>query len=181
MSGYLKQKLFQALHDLVGPGDLDQRLTNAGNYLAHVQDHEIPEEHREELGQIKAIMFATPLSFDRGRRQISTEDGTKLAHQILELYTRVMGGLQTSHPPPTTQGQGEAMTTLGRTEPITKAERAARKVFRQVEADKAMTEHNIAQKAFQANRERLKAERLAREAAGAPLAAKSAKSKKKTT
>ena len=41
MSGYLKQKLFQALHDLVGAGDLDQRLTDAGNYLAHVQDHEI--------------------------------------------------------------------------------------------------------------------------------------------
>jgi len=35
MSGYLKQKLFQALHDLVCAGDLDQRLTHAGNYLAH--------------------------------------------------------------------------------------------------------------------------------------------------
>jgi hypothetical protein len=79
MSGYLKQKLFQALHDLVGAGDLDQRLTHAGNYLAHVQDHEVPEEDRKELGEIKAIMFATPLSSERGysARQISTEDGTK--------------------------------------------------------------------------------------------------------
>ena len=25
-------------------------------------DHEVPEEHRKELGEIKAIMFATPLS-----------------------------------------------------------------------------------------------------------------------
>jgi hypothetical protein len=77
------------------PGDLDQRLTHAGNYLAHVQDHEVPEEHRKELGEIKAIMFATPLSSERGysARQISTEDGTKLAHRILELYTKVMGGL----------------------------------------------------------------------------------------
>ena len=66
MSEYLKQKLFQAMHDLVGAGDLDQRLTHAGNYLAHVQDHEIPEEHRKELGEIKAIMFATPLSSERG-------------------------------------------------------------------------------------------------------------------
>lgn len=48
--------------------------------------------------------------------------------------------------------------------PMTKAERDARKAFRQVEAEKAMTEHEIAQKAFSANRERLKAERLAREA-----------------
>jgi hypothetical protein len=41
-----------------------------------------------------------------------------------------------------------------------------------------MTEHGIAQKAFSANRERLKAERLAREAAGPPVAAKKAKTKK---
>jgi hypothetical protein len=42
----------------------------------------------------------------------------------------------------------------------------ARKAFRQVDAETAMTEHEIAQKAFPTNRERLKAERLAREAAG---------------
>ena len=63
--------------------------------------------------------------------------------------------------------------------PITKAERDARKAFRQVDAEKAMTEHEIAQKAFSANRERLKAERLAREAAKTPVAAKKNKPKKK--
>jgi hypothetical protein len=63
--------------------------------------------------------------------------------------------------------------------PMTKAEREARKAFRQVDAEKAMTEYETAQKAFHANRERLKAERLAREAAGAPVAAKKAKTKKK--
>jgi hypothetical protein len=63
--------------------------------------------------------------------------------------------------------------------PITKAERDARKVFRQVDAEKAMTEHEVAQKAFSLNRERLKAERLAREAAGTPVAATKAKPKKK--
>jgi hypothetical protein len=46
----------------------------------------------------------------------------------------------------------------------TREEREARKAFRQVEADKAMTEHERAQKAFHENRERLKAARLAREA-----------------
>ena len=51
------------------------------------------------------------------------------------------------------------------TKPMTSAEREARKAFRHVEAEKAMTEHEIAQKAFSNNRERLKAERLAREAA----------------
>jgi hypothetical protein len=51
------------------------------------------------------------------------------------------------------------------TKPMTSAERKARRAFRQVDAVKAMTEHEIAQKAFSNNRERLKAERLAREAA----------------
>jgi hypothetical protein len=50
--------------------------------------------------------------------------------------------------------------------PMTKAERNARKAFRQVDAEKAMTEHEVAKKAFSKNHERLKAERLAREAAG---------------
>jgi hypothetical protein len=44
------------------------------------------------------------------------------------------------------------------------AEREARKLFRQAEAVKAMTEHERAQKAFFENRDRLKALRLAREA-----------------
>jgi hypothetical protein len=55
--------------------------------------------------------------------------------------------------------------------------REARKAFRQVDAKKAMTEHEIAQKAFSTNRERLKAERLAREAAGTHVAVKKAKPK----
>jgi len=55
--------------------------------------------------------------------------------------------------------------------PISKAEREARKAFRQVDADKAMTEYEIAKKAFSDNYARLKAERLAREAAETPDAA----------
>jgi hypothetical protein len=63
--------------------------------------------------------------------------------------------------------QGEAVTKRpGEVElfkPITKAVRDANKAFRQLDAEKAVTEHEISQKAFSANRERLKAERLARE------------------
>jgi hypothetical protein len=51
---------------------------------------------------------------------------------------------------------------------LTAAEREARKSFRQVEAKKAMTEHETAQEAFTKNFERLKAERLAREATLVP-------------
>nr|WP_253603881.1 MULTISPECIES: hypothetical protein [unclassified Bradyrhizobium] len=49
----------------------------------------------------------------------------------------------------------------------TGAEREARKVFRQAEAKEALTDYAKAQKAFHENRERLKAERLAREAKAA--------------
>ena len=47
----------------------------------------------------------------------------------------------------------------------TAAEREARKVFRDADAKVALSEYERAQQAFHANRERLKAERLAREAA----------------
>jgi hypothetical protein len=41
-------------------------------------------------------MFTTPLSSERGYvpRQMSEEDGAKLARRILSLFTDVMGGLQ---------------------------------------------------------------------------------------
>ncbi len=63
--------------------------------------------------------------------------------------------------------------------PISKTEREARKAFRQVDAATAMTEHDIAQKAFSKNRERLKAERLEREAATPPPAKTKPKPKSK--
>jgi hypothetical protein len=52
-----------------------------------------------------------------------------------------------------------------RRKPLTPEQRQARDAARRLEAEKAMRDHEEAQKAFYANRERLKAERLAREAA----------------
>lgn len=54
--------------------------------------------------------------------------------------------------------------------PPTAAEREAHKIFR-----KTLSEHERAQQAFHANRERLKAERLAREAAANPEAGRKRK------
>jgi DNA-directed RNA polymerase alpha subunit len=62
--------------------------------------------------------------------------------------------------------------THGESEPpklITKAEREARKAFRQVDATKAMTEHEQDQRAFNENRERLRTERIARETVKGPM------------
>ena len=62
---------------------------------------------------------------------------------------------------------------------ITKAEQEARMAFRQVDAATAMSEHEIAQAAFSKNRERLKAERLAREPAATPPTKAKPKTEKK--
>jgi hypothetical protein len=120
--------------------------------------------------------------------QIKTRNGlsTKCGQLTSGSHVRVLKlGSSRSHPPPRRAGpKGEEMTkTPGEFEPpkpITKAERDARKAFRKLDAEKAMTEHEIEQKAFSANRERLKAERLTREAASAtPVAVKKAKTKRK--
>jgi hypothetical protein len=51
-------------------------------------------------------------------------------------------------------------------QPLTADQRRAREVERRANAEQTMREHHRAQKAFYDNRERLKAERLAREASG---------------
>jgi hypothetical protein len=56
---------------------------------------------------------------------------------------------------------------MSKERPPTLAQREAQKVFGQPKTGKAMTEYEKAQEAFQKNRERLKAERLIREAAEA--------------
>ena len=63
--------------------------------------------------------------------------------------------------------------------PLTKEEREARKAFRQMDATVAMTDHETAQQAFSDNRERLRSERLAREAAEPPAPKKIKKAKSK--
>ncbi len=47
--------------------------------------------------------------------------------------------------------------------PMTPAQPEARKAFKEVDAAKLLSEHQIEEKAFFANRQRLRAERLARE------------------
>jgi hypothetical protein len=63
--------------------------------VAKAQEPDIPKEYRAEVAAIKEIMFITPLSSEQGYvpRQISDEDGAKLAQRILSLFTAVMGGL----------------------------------------------------------------------------------------
>lgn len=95
MSEYFKQKLYEALHDLVADGELNQRLTYAANYLIQLQDRDVPPEYLERLNDVKGKLTQTPLSSDRGYvpRQLPAAEANILAREILSLFTGVMGGL----------------------------------------------------------------------------------------
>ena len=102
MSGYLKQKLFQALHDLVGAGDIDKRLTHAGNFLVHLEEPDIPKEYRAEVAAIKEIMFTTPLSVRAGLRSAADvgRGRRKAGAADLEPIHGRYGRTPVGHPPP---------------------------------------------------------------------------------
>ena len=102
MSGYLKQKLFQALHDLVGAGDIDKRLTHAGNFLVHLEEPGYSERvssgsrgdqrnHVHHAAFIRAGL-RSPADVGRGRRKAGAAD--------LEPIHGRYGRTPVGHPPP---------------------------------------------------------------------------------
>ena len=95
MSSYAKQKLWEAMHALASDGEIDRRLTFAGDCLVGLQEAQIPSQCLEEFKAIKAALVKTKLSSERGYVdwQISTEDAVALSHRIVDLFTDVMGGL----------------------------------------------------------------------------------------
>jgi hypothetical protein len=92
---YAKEKLWQALDSLVGAGDIQLRLTYAAEYLMRLQPRDLPSDKRAEFEELIATFTKTPLSDNAGvtARLVSSEDGTKLARQILSLYIDIRGGI----------------------------------------------------------------------------------------
>ena len=96
MTGYAKQKLYEAVHALVGRDEIQRRLTFATVPMIHLQDRDIPETIKVEFEAVKRALLRTPLADpQRGYlpRQISDEEAELLAQRILGLLTEVMGGL----------------------------------------------------------------------------------------
>jgi hypothetical protein len=89
----LKQKLFEALHDLFSEKGLPMGLTYASMYLDQVR--EVPSEFKTEFEAIKADLPTAPsgteVSYEP--REIAPVEAVVLARRILSLYTAVMGGL----------------------------------------------------------------------------------------
>jgi hypothetical protein len=89
----LKQKLFEALHDLFSEKGLAAGLAYAGVYFHQV--HDVPSEFKTEFDEIKAAL-ATSSSVTEASGQppeVSPQEAVIMARRILSLYTQVMGGL----------------------------------------------------------------------------------------
>jgi hypothetical protein len=95
VNSYAKQKLWEAVHALASDGDIDKRLTFAGDRLVGLLDAQVPSEYLEEFKAIKAALVTTGLSSNRSYvdRQIPTEDAKVLSRRIVDLFTKIMGGL----------------------------------------------------------------------------------------
>lgn len=91
----LKQKLYEAVHALVGDGELDTRLTFAAMSLAQLLESDIPDQFRNDVAALRHRLEQTPLSSAHGytARQISDEEAREVARRIFDLFTEVMGGL----------------------------------------------------------------------------------------
>lgn len=89
----LKQKLFEALHDLFSEKDLASGLTFAQQYLLQVR--EVPSEFKTEFEEIKTALTASGSGNDADYepREVSPVEAVILARRILSLFTEVMGGL----------------------------------------------------------------------------------------
>src|SRR5690348_6278104 len=94
-SDYAKQKFYEAVHSLVGPGNIDTRLTYAATHLLMVQDKQMPGSMQDEFKELRDALTTTALSTSTGYQpcHISEDDARKLAEKILSMYTELMGGL----------------------------------------------------------------------------------------
>jgi hypothetical protein len=93
MSRYFRQKLWEALHELIGDGEINQRLTSGTANLILLQEEQIP---REYLQRFQALIgkLRQESSTDSDRpRELSTDEAKALAGEILDLFTEEMGGL----------------------------------------------------------------------------------------
>jgi hypothetical protein len=93
MSRYFRQKLWEALHELIGDGEINQRLTSGTANLILLQEEQIP---REYLQRFQALIgkLRQESSTDSDRpREISVDEAKALAGEILDLFTEEMGGL----------------------------------------------------------------------------------------
>jgi hypothetical protein len=97
--GYAQQKFFEALRPLVsGNEPLRRRLTAAADALVGLQSDDLPEGMRDDFQQLRHDLMQPPtlrhgdLEYFRPR-EVTPREATRLAIQMLEMYTKLLGGL----------------------------------------------------------------------------------------
>ena len=92
---HFKQKLYEAVHSLIGDGTLNMRLTYAAVYLVHLRDEDVPERYKDEFGDTKGALTRQPLSTtsDYTPRELSDLEADRLSKSILSMFVSVSGGL----------------------------------------------------------------------------------------
>jgi hypothetical protein len=94
---YARQKLCEALDILVGSGPIEERLTHVVRPLRQLQPDQIPPLITEELHAVLGTLTKTPLVSSDGSdylpRQVTPEEGAKLARRIFSMFVQLLGGL----------------------------------------------------------------------------------------
>ncbi len=98
-SSYAREKFWQAV-DVLATSDLSiqKRLAYAAQYLIRLKPDDLPEEHREELDAVLRDLTREKAAGEGGTieattRQLTSEEGTKVASRILSVYTELHGGI----------------------------------------------------------------------------------------
>lgn len=97
---YAREKFWQAVDTLVGSGNIQERLANAAMILIRLQpaDKDLPEELREEFGQLYHELTKETATGNEGNivattRKLTDEQGSKLAKRIFSIYPKLHGGI----------------------------------------------------------------------------------------
>jgi hypothetical protein len=98
-SSYAREKFWQAV-DVLATSDrsIQQRLAYAAQYLIRLKPDDLPEEHRGELNAVLRDLTKETAAGEEGTieattRQMTSEEGTKVASRILSVYTELHGGI----------------------------------------------------------------------------------------
>jgi hypothetical protein len=96
-NSYAKQKLYEAVHCLVGSNTIQERLTFAAVSLVQLRAPvgELPSEIREQFDVVLERLTIEPLSTATGYspRRLTDEEGREIAQDIFGMFVKVMGGL----------------------------------------------------------------------------------------
>jgi hypothetical protein len=99
--GYAREKFWQAVDTLAtSDRSIQERLAGAALFLMrlHKPDEDLPEELREEFKAVWHELTKEKAVGDEGdivatTRQLTAEQGKKLAGRILSIYTQLHGGI----------------------------------------------------------------------------------------